>query len=156
PARTRISQWGRHYPTVTSERRPFAMPAATPLRRRHSAHQKSARRRLSAKIRSAAPPRRRQTCNLRAAICRCVGLLALPSCWFFHVALQFAGRRLRIRRALARTASFGGGAAAPMRKSSLARRVRALAICPNFLEIGLRFLKQDHGRFAVFSAVMRE
>src|SRR5262245_12473537 len=38
----------------------------------------------------------------------------------------------------------------------LAWRVRALAICPNFLEIGLRFLEQNHSRFAIFPAVIRE
>ena len=94
PARTRVRQRGSaRYPGLTTERRSFGMPEARGLRRRYSECQESTRRHLSAKIRSAAPPRRRQNCNLRVAIDYCVFLLALPSCWLFHVALQFAGRR---------------------------------------------------------------
>src|SRR5262245_20013516 len=86
----------------------------------------------------------------------CVVLLALPSCWFLHVARQFAATRMRITAGACADCFFRLRRCRADAQIELARRVRTLAICPNFLEIGLRFLKQDHSRFAVFSAVIRE
>jgi hypothetical protein len=39
---------------------------------------------------------------------------------------------------------------------SLARRIRTLAVCPNFLEVGFCSLKKDDARLAFLSAVVRE
>src|SRR5438067_11625050 len=61
------------------------------------------------------------------------------------------------------TASNGGRWRGLLLSAAPLTRRRANRACsagtrsrPNFLKIGLRFLKQDHGRFAVFSAVIRE